>query len=419
MKKWLWLLPLCPGTAFGQPEEARAVAAFEARRWPEAMTGFLNLLTVNPGNAKAHAYIELIARAMETERRAALENARLALLQEASDQLQKLEIDPTPVNRAAVETAKAGRAAEEERWLLRCEEARWERRMGHLMAAYDTLLQVLIENGGFAEAQRELSDLQSQSRRQLDHGAGLSIPERYALEGFYAYGQADYATAHTAWQKARSVLEQSYTPADAAHRLQTLRLSVYLADAKRRVDEDKRAAELKTLFDAALTLYHEKRYVRALDGFRALAIREPGYPQLGYYLVQTEAAAEKERAAKLGEEKHRQLEAALRLGLAALEHERYAEADRYFSQALLMDPGHAQARQYLAMARAETERRNDPKAAQQHYENGLIAYASGKLDEAMREWSMTLRMNPAHEKARKAAAKVRKELALYRDVPPP
>ena len=65
----------------------------------------------------------------------------------------------------------------------------------------------------------------------------------------------------------------------------------------------------------------------------------------------------------------------------------------------------------------ESNRSDDPKAAQLHYEAGLIAYASGKLDEAQREWSITLRMNPSHEKARVALTKVQKELTLAKELP--
>jgi len=79
---------------------------------------------------------------------------------------------------------------------------------------------------------------------------------------------------------------------------------------------------------------------------------------------------------------------------------------------LRFDSAHPQARSYLAMVRAEMQKRHDPRAAQLHYEAGLIAYASGKLDEAMREWHTATRLNARHEKAFNALVKVQKELAL-------
>ena len=62
-------------------------------------------------------------------------------------------------------------------------------------------------------------------------------------------------------------------------------------------------------------------------------------------------------------------------------------------------------------------RRYDPRAAQLHYEAGLVSYASGKLDDAMREWRMATRLDPAHEKAASALSKVQKEIVRNREVP--
>jgi tetratricopeptide (TPR) repeat protein len=178
------------------------------------------------------------------------------------------------------------------------------------------------------------------------------------------------------------------------------------------VDEEKRLAESKGLFDDGVILFQEKHFTRALEAFRQLAICDPEYPQLGYYLAQTEAASEQERAQRLGEEKRQEIDRALQSGLAALGKEQLRDAETDFEKVLRLDPSHPQARAYLAMVRAETQKRHDPKAAQMHYEAGLIAYASGKLDEAMREWHTAVRMNPEHEKALNALAKAQKELAL-------
>ena len=77
--------------------------------------------------------------------------------------------------------------------------AQMEAQLGHLAVANDLVLQVIVQNPNDGEAQRLLSDLQSQIRQVLDSGQELPIPERRALEGFYAYGQADYTSAAAAW----------------------------------------------------------------------------------------------------------------------------------------------------------------------------------------------------------------------------
>jgi len=54
----------------------------------------------------------------------------------------------------------------------------------------------------------------------------------------------------------------------------------------------------------------------------------------------------------------------------------------------------------------------DVKSAQRHYTSGLVAYAQGRLREAIREWDLSLRLNPGHEKARLARRKAKKELGF-------
>jgi tetratricopeptide (TPR) repeat protein len=403
---------IIPGLLFASPDLSKGAAAFEQRRWPEAMDAFLEALRQDPSNSEAHAYVTLIAREMQAEREADVRQNRLRMLGSATRHLEENRRDSGSLQQAILDTTQSQKNAQDGRWRARCEEARMERQAGHLLSANDLILQILAENASFPESQQELSELQSQARRLLDAGSSASILERYALEGFYAYGQADYATALAAWGKARAMLEQSYPGVDGTHRLGELHFVPYEKIAQAHADEERRLAELKALFDSGEALFREKHFTRALDEFRKLAIRDPEFPLLGYYLVQAEGASEHERAERLTDEKRREIDEALRAGLAALEKEQLQSAESQFKKILAADPSHPQARSYLTMVRAEMQKRHDPKAAQMHYEAGLIAYASGKLDEAMREWHVATRLNAHHEKALNALAKVQKELAL-------
>jgi tetratricopeptide (TPR) repeat protein len=399
--------PAVPHTDLSQ-----GVTAFEERRWSDAMGAFLEVLCKDPANTSAHSYIVLIARELEAQRQAFIRERRLKILVEASKRLEQIPSDATRVQQAILETRLSGQTAHEDLWRSRCEEARLERTSGHLLAANDLVFQVLAENASFPEAQRELSDIQSEIRKTLDAGESPAVIERYALEGFYAFGQADYAGSLTAWTKVRTLLSQTHSGAEMNRDLSDLRFSPYEKVAQAHVDEDNHLRELSALFERGVGLYNERRFSQSLDELRKLAIREPDYPQLGYYLVQAEAGSEQERARRLGEEKRQEIERTLSRGLAALDNEKLAEAERCFQKVLELDPSHPQVRTYLAMVQAEIQRRHDPKAAQMHYEAGLIAYASGKLDEAMREWHLATRMNSRHEKALVALAKVQKEIAL-------
>lgn len=403
--------------AVGSQALSDGIDAFEQRHWPEAMKDFLAALEKDPANAKAHAYINLIAQQIDIEHRAAVQKDRLAILTDASKRLEANHLDTSPVDDAIQNTRLVEIRAKENRWHSLCEQARTERDLGHLLSADDLILQVLSENSSYAEAQQALSDMQSSLRDALDHGAWLSMEERYAYEGFYSYSQADYAAAEAAWLKLHTLVGQSYSKTEAAKRLQAFHLAAYEQIAQTHVEEEQREAALKALFQKGLALYDARHFVEALDVFRQLAIQEPEFPQLGSYLVLAEGAAEKDRARRLGEEKRQQIARLLQKGIDEMEHERYPPARKAFEQALRQDPSYSQARTYLAMVEAEMQRQHDPKAAQMHYDAGLIAYASGRLDEAMREWRLALKLNPQHEKAPIALNKVQRELALSNNTP--
>jgi tetratricopeptide (TPR) repeat protein len=396
---------------------SNAVILFEQHHLDEAMNAFLQVLRLDPANERAHAYVDLIAKEISIQRHSQLQEKRLEMLSDLSKRLEESQQDPAPIQKAMEETTQSEDRARQERWHAQCEQARMQNGLGHLLQANDLVLKILAENPSCAEAQRLLSELQSDIRRALDHGADYSIEERYALEGFYAFGQADYGGAYAAWEKVRAVVAQAVAPAEVAARLQMLRFEPYQERAKIEVDQEKHQAELRALFERGLGLYRNSRSMEALEVFRQLAIQEPDYPLLGKYLVQTEADAEKERARRLGEHKRRQLAQYVQEGLTALESEQYQKAAADFEAALALDPSYPQARSYLSMAKTEMTRRHDPKAAQMHYETGLVAYAGGKLEDAIREWKIAIRMDPHHEKAANALGKAQKELAYNREGP--
>ena len=380
------------------------------------MGSFLNVLREDPKNQFAHKYLDAIAQEIAAERRTLAQEQRLAYLQGAAEALNQSSQN-APVHNALVSLVDSEGTQKEARWKEDLAQARMHKDLGQLLPANDLIFQILAERPDHQEALQELSDLQSRLRQTLDSGSLQVLEERYAYEGFYAYGQADYAGAATAWMKARAIVDQSATGVQHTNHLKALYFEPYEKIAQAHVDDEKQQTELHTLFAQGEADFQKERYEDALDTFRRLALRDPEYPQLAYYLVQAETGAEKARAKRLGEEKRREIVALYDDGVAQLEKEHFSDAERAFTKVLAIDPTHSQARAYLAMAKAENERRHDPKAAQMHYEAGLIAYASGKLDDALREWRIATRMNPEHEKAKVALSKVEKELALNREVP--
>ncbi len=396
------------------PQLADGVQAFQQHRWLDAMVDFIEVLRRDPGNSQAHKYIPLTIQEIEAQNHAVARDMRLTMLSSTAQRLEHNRMDTDLVEGAVAEMTHSEQRHLEDRWNRWLEEAKLERQEGHLLAANDLILHIIAEKPGHADAQRELSLLQTDIREALQKNSDLLIQERYALQGFYAYGQSDYAAAATAWEKARIIIQQTHTAQEVPQVLASLRFETYSKYAEAQVAERIREAQIDARFAQGVDLYNKRHYAQALEAFREVALAKPEYSNLSFYLVRSETGVEKDRTRLLTEARRREIAASLQKGVDQMEHEKYAEAQEAFRHVLSLDPSNPTAGSYLTAVRAEINRLHDPAAAQAHYEAGLIAYASGKLEEAVREWHIATRMNPQHEKACNALAKVRKELALGR-----
>jgi len=270
---------------------------------------------------------------------------------------------------------------------------------------------VLQDDPSNAEAQRALSDLQSALHDILTGPAALSPLDRAVLEGFDAYGQADYVTAVTAWGRARSALDPGLPPEEAARQVALLHFAPYEKIAKERLNEEHEAARLRGIFENGMQAYQQQDFDKSLTAFRQIALANPNYPQLGQYLVQSEAAVERKRTSDLSDAKRQEIVQAFTKGLSSLEKGDYPEAKASFEAVLALDSTHPQARLYLQQIETQKSRRADPAAGQQHYEAGLIAFVGGDMEQAIREWHVALRFDPENPKVVSALNKVQRELA--------
>jgi len=299
----------------------------------------------------------------------------------------------------------------------KCTMARMEAQLGRLAAANNLVLQVIAQNPNDGEAQRFLSELQSQIRKTLDTRQDLAISERKALEGFYAYGQADYASAAAAWRQVRGALDPKLTSEEVAREISNLHFEPYEKIARTYLDEEIEAARVRALFGDGVAAYEKQDFDQSLDAFRQVALANPDYPELGHFLVQSEAAVERKRTSDLTDAKRNQTTESFAKGVVSLEKEDYAQAKVYFEEVLAADPSHPQANLYIQQIDTQKNRRIDPAAAQQHYEAGVIAYVSGDSDQAVREWHIAHRLDPDNPKIAEAVHKVERELVLSKGLP--
>jgi tetratricopeptide (TPR) repeat protein len=398
-------------------ELTQGVQSYQEHRWTEAMGHFLQVLSQDPSNKEAHTYMDLLAQELDQQKRRTTHDDRLMILASATQVLDANRMNSSPVQQALRDTTAVEADHERQQRHAQCTMAQTEALLGHLPAANDLVLQVIAQSPNDGEAQRLLSDLQSQIRQTLDTRKDLSVSERRTLEGFYAYGQADYASAAAAWSQARSALLQSSPGPEASHQIALLHFEAYEKIARTHVDEELEAARIKVLFGDGVAAFEKQDFDKALGAFRQVALASPTFPQLGQYLVQSEAAVERKRTSDLTDDKRNQTAQSFAKGLASLENEDYAQAKAFFEEVLAMDPAHPQAKLYIQQIDTQKNRQVDPAAAQQHYEAGVIAYVSGESEQAVREWHIAHRLDPDNPKIAEAVHKVERELVLSKELP--
>jgi tetratricopeptide (TPR) repeat protein len=405
-----------PNSIPGTPLSS-GIRAYQEQRWTDSMGFFLQVLAQDPANEKAHKYLDLLSEQINTERIAKVNETRLAMLSQTSKRLESARMDSTRVDQAINDATQKEVREETQNRHSSCIMAQMEEHLGHLESANDLVLHVIADDPSNVEAQRLLSDLQTDLHNALETKKDVSPAERFALQGFYSYGQADYSAALAAWKQVPVELAKVVDPQSLDHEVALFHFTKYQTIAQSHVDEDDHKQQAQSLFEQGTDLYAHGKATDALESFRKLAILDPDYPQLSKYLVDTEAEVEKERTNKLSDEKKEKSAEALAQGVALLDQNKLADAKAAFGKTLQNDPTNPQAKSYINAADTQLQRRTDPAAAQQHYEAGLIAYAGGKFEDALREWRISKRLDPANTKATNALIKVEREIAMSQKDP--
>jgi len=398
-------------------ELTQGVEAYQEERLMTALGHFIHVIAQEPSNKQAQTYIKLIVQKLQDRQVLRAHEEQIRILTATSKVLESRGEDTRDVDQDLREVLAAQTQREQAERHSKCTMAQMEAQLGRLATANDLVLQAIAQNPNDGEAQRLLSDLQSQIRQALDSRKDLSIPERRTLEGFYAYGQADYASASAAWGQARSALDESLPGPEATHQVALLHFESYEKIARAHVNEELEAARLRVLFGDGVAAFEKQDFNKALDSFRQVALANQTYPQLGQYLVQSEVAVERMRTSDLSEAKRQEAVKAFAKGMTHLEKGDYAEARSSFETVLALDPAHPQAKLYLQQIESQKTRPTDPLAGQQHYEAGLMAFVGGDMEEAVREWHIALRFDPENPQVTSALNKVQRELVSSNELP--
>lgn len=92
-------------------------------------------------------------------------------------------------------------------------------------------------------------------------------------------------------------------------------------------------------------------------------------------------------------------------GLNYLQHEMYLEAVEELEKVIKDNPDFIPAQNALAEAKIRQE-----GAAERYYKEALVAYSQGNRADAIKNWSIVLKIDPSYQKARQALIKAQAEL---------
>ncbi len=160
----------------------------------------------------------------------------------------------------------------------------------------------------------------------------------------------------------------------------------------------------------------EKNYLDALTAWRGVAKQDPKYPGLQKMiadaqqaLIQQELPSPKRQKNDLaGQEFFRE-------GLIYYTDEKYALAAEAWEKAMRLNPNQESIRLYLEKARKHLQTRAAEKPqptpaaleeTERCYEQGLQSYRQKKFEEARKQWTRVLQLNPKHAGAQRGVERI-------------
>lgn len=229
-----------------------------------------------------------------------------------------------------------------------------------LITANDRFNQVLEIEPENEKAKKGIMEIQNQIRTRMVKGDFSSLQNRYYTEGFYYYNKKDYAKAVSSWERAQTLEKSGIS--SSAFDLQSYEIEEYVTRTKNLMTSKADKEKAKKSFDSGMSAYKNKRYSSATKYFREAFKLDPVLTEADKMLKESESAMQAEASRKPIAKEDTPPSAAL-----------VQESDKYYNQ-------------------------------------GLVFYASGQVEDAIKQWEVALRINPNHSKAKRALDKAKYDL---------
>ncbi|MDO9513468.1 MAG: tetratricopeptide repeat protein [Elusimicrobiota bacterium] len=325
-------------------------AAFKEGKYKEALDYFMQVIIADSGNAKARKYIKKSADEILRPRIEKINKQRQAMVFEARTLIfaRQKKYDVGALYAAAVKNYKKK----------------------NYIRASDNLRQIMNVSGGYKDTEKYFNQIESKMYKNSTMGASTDAETLSYAQGYIDWWSQQIQGAANEWEKCMALNPRNKEVKEYHGKAKEI-----LEMASRKEYQAEIEAKLKAVFEQGENLCGKKEYVDAIKKYEnVISISE-----------ETPISTSLKWSA----------DARLRIEYAL-----------------------GRLKELTAKARKTEEKQVeekkpeviDVKSAQRHYTSGLVAYAQGRLREAIREWELALRLNPGHEKARLALQKAKKEL---------
>ena len=361
-KKTDVIMEKAPSKPPGQPmkreltkKELRALykkgeRAFKDGQYKEALDLFMQVLIAEPGNRKAGVYIRKSADEILRPKIEKINQQRQAMVFDARNLIfaRQKEYDVGALYAAAVKNYKKE----------------------NYLRASDNFRKIMSVSGGYKDTEKYFNLIENKMYQNSKMGTSSDAESLTYAQGYIDWWSKEIRKAVNEWEKSLALNPRNKEVQEYYGKGKEI-----LEMASRKEYQAQIEAKLLAAFEAAEKLYGGKKYVDAIKRYESVISISEATPISTSLQWSADARSGIERSLD-------------RLKEMTVKAKKTEE-------------------KYVEEKKAEVI---DVKSAQRHYTSGLVAYAQGRLREAIREWELALRLNPGHEKADLALRKAKKEL---------
>jgi len=331
---------------------AAGISLYQNKNYKEAMDLFMQVLIIEPQNATARQYIRKSADMILAPERERIQRERLAILEKARKALAEQKVTGSNISQIYRQALK-------------------EMNQNYYLKASRDFQLVIDYDPNYENARVHLNSIQKKMEETALQEAMSDAEQLAYAKGFVAYQKQKWREAANQWEKIISLNPRQKEVAEylkiVQDKLQELALQAHYQELEE---------EFNRIFNTGQKNYESKKYVQAIQEWEKITEK-----------LKTENPPTKQQ----WQEKVSQ---AIELALNEIKKLQAAQ----------------QPRTPTTKPKEEPKIEIDEDGSNKHYTEGLIAYAQGRLRDAIREWEMALRLNPNNEKGAKAREKAEKEL---------